>query len=147
MAQNYIESGKQFQYTVPNATTVDSGQVVIKNHLRGVALGSGAAGDKVIVATQGVFTLPKAAEDIDQGTALYYDATAENVTKTPDADATAFIGYAHEDKLTADATINVLIGGTDVALGQIEGGAATNGQVLKWNDTTKVWAPGADATE
>lgn len=145
MAQNYIESGDQFQYTVPTSTTIESGEVVIAGNLRGVSLSKGTEDEQIIVKRVGVFNLDKEAEDIDQGDALYYKTSTKSVTKT--ATGNTPIGYAHETKLTADGTINVLLDsglGFTVPLGSLAQEGATNGQVIKWDNTAGTWEAGND---
>lgn len=96
MAQNYINSGDVFEYTVPSATTIVSGQPVFIGSILGVALGAGTAGQLIQVKTSGVFTLPKATgtgSAIAQGARAFWDNTAKKVTGV--ATDNTHIGYGY----------------------------------------------------
>ena len=57
MATNYVSDGARLTVTAPAAVT--SGQiVVVGTNLLGVALSSASSGAPVVIATQGVFSLP-----------------------------------------------------------------------------------------
>lgn len=81
MASNYIQHGDNL--TIPAPATVTSGAPVIAGEIVGIALGDAASGDPVDVATCGLFELSKVAADaIDLGDAIYWDASAGLATLT-----------------------------------------------------------------
>jgi len=97
------------------AAGISSGSVVVIGALAGIALNSATEGSYADVKLNGVFELPKAAEAIEQGTELFYDASAGLVTAsetdaTADADGAAVnikIGHAFAAAAVNDATIEV----------------------------------------
>lgn len=109
MAQNYIEDGDLLDYTVATGETLTSGRVVVKGDIVGVALGSGTEGDVVTIQCEGVFEVPKAADAIDLGDKLYWDATAGKVTTDDDGGANPHVGSAWSAQLTGDATVKLRI--------------------------------------
>lgn len=109
MAQNYINSGEVFEYTVPSSTTIASGDVVVMavGGASGVALGSGTEGDQIRVKTCGVFTVPKLTTSGNLfaiGAKVYYDTSAKKATSD---DTKEFIGYAYAAAILAATTVQV----------------------------------------
>ncbi len=107
MAKNYVQDGNVLVLTSSGA--VSSGDVVISGVFIGVALSDIGAADAGPVALEGVWSLPKAAEDLAEGELVYWDAGAGNVTAT--ATANTLIGTATEAALTAVATVPVRLVG------------------------------------
>lgn len=103
MAQNYIQDGDVIEITA--GATITSGQMVKAGVLVGVALGSAASGEKVRIALEGVFTLPKASGGITVGAAVYHVAADNNLSTT--ASGNTFAGHAVEAAASGDATVKV----------------------------------------
>lgn len=62
---------------------VVSGTAYLIGSIFGVALKSEAAGEDVVIQTQGVYALPvKSSDVVAQGDVLYWDDTAKELTKT-----------------------------------------------------------------
>lgn len=137
MAQNYINSGDTFEYTIPSATTIVSGDVVVMGGVVGIALGGGTETEEIRVRTQGVFTVSKlttSGNSFAIGARVYYDTTAKKAT----SDATkTFIGYAYEAEIQAATTVDVLLAAAPTA-----GGAAG----VTPEDSPTITATGAVAT-
>ena len=102
--KNFIANGKVLTYTVPSATTIVPGQLLIIGGLNGVAQTGGTAGDKISVALVGVYELPKATGAIAQGALVYWNATGNPV-----------VGAAGSGAVTTTASTNTLIGTAYVA--------------------------------
>lgn len=112
MAQNYINSGKVFEYTVPAATTIASGApVFLGSSILGVALEGGTTGAVLQVDTEGVWELPKntgTGTAIAQGAKAYWDNTAKKVTGV--ATDNTHIGYGYKASANGDATAQIKLG-------------------------------------
>ena len=105
--KNFIQEGKTITITAPAAVT--SGQYVTVGAIRGVAAYDAASGEPVEVATEGVFSLPKAtAEDIAAGDVVYWNGTA--CTKTPGTGSKPLVGVAVKAAGSGVATVDVKLG-------------------------------------
>lgn len=111
MAQNIIHNTvtEVVPYLVPSATTIASGDVVVfaAGGLKGVALGSGTAGETIRVLVVGTVTIPKLTTSgnvFAQGAKVYYDTSTG---KASIDDAKEFLGYAFNAAILADTTVNV----------------------------------------
>lgn len=107
MAQNEINSGHLFEYIVPTGQTVTNGQVVVMGAVAGVATGSAAAGEKVVVQVSGAWRLPKLTTSgnlFAQGDIVYYDTTAKKCTTD---NTKTKIGYAYEAAVLAATEVAV----------------------------------------
>jgi predicted RecA/RadA family phage recombinase len=90
---NYIQPGKNIPITAAGAVT--SGQLVVTGSLIGVASTSGALGDSIEVATEGVYSLPKiTTDDIAAGANLYWASATSNLTKTAGTGSKPLVGIA-----------------------------------------------------
>lgn len=116
--KNYIQKGDLINYVVPTNSPaglgIASGAIVEIGSLVGVAQTSGAEGETITVALEGVFELPKVAGDISQGLKLYSNG-AGSVTTAADnggSPPTAYnsIGFAFAAAQSGDATVAVKIG-------------------------------------
>ena len=101
--KNYVQRGETLTLIAPDDLV--SGDVVIVGGLIGIASCDAASGDEVETSLTGVYTLPKAAEALDQGEAVYWDASAGSVTAT--ATDNVAIGHAVAGVLSGAATVNV----------------------------------------
>ncbi|SEG14986.1 DUF2190 family protein [Marinobacterium lutimaris] len=105
MATNKVQAGKVIPLTSTGA--VLAGGVVVSGALVGVALSAIEAGARGQVDLEGVYNLPMAAENIAEGTPVYWDGSAITATAT-DND---LIGHAAAAGTSGDATIPVLLKG------------------------------------
>lgn len=110
MATNFIQNGKTILWTNATGSDVASGEVVKINSLVGVAMVDIPDGLSGTVATGGVFQVPAVNTlTIDQGAAVYFDATAGKMTST--AENNTFAGLAWATKVEAGTTVQVKLGG------------------------------------
>lgn len=99
--KNFLENGDHVVVTAPGA--VASGDFVVVGSLYGVAMGTSAINDPVVLSREGVFKLPKLAGTAwVQGDKLYWDAGAANFTKV--AAGNKAIGVAFAAAASADTT-------------------------------------------
>lgn len=74
--KNFIQDGKTIDYT-NGGSAISSGDVVVVGNLVCVALGDIANGETGVLATEGVYDLPKVdAAVIGQGESVIWDASA-----------------------------------------------------------------------
>lgn len=109
MAQNYINKGGHLDYTVPTGQSVVSGDVVVIGDTAGVATGSASAGETVVVACFGAWTLPKATTSgnaFAQGEKVYYDTSTK---KCVTDDTKMLIGFAYTAAAQAATTVGVTL--------------------------------------
>ena len=109
--KNKISDGKTTNVVVSAAVTAGT-FVAIGDHFGGVAINDAAKDEVCVLATEGVFELPKAAGVIAAGTMV--SMQAGNVTPTDVAAASGtlegiakHIGYAEETVVSASTTIKV----------------------------------------
>lgn len=105
--KNYVQRGETLTLTAPD--DLSAGDVVIVGGLVGIASCDAAGGEDVETSLTGVYTLPKAAEALDEGEAVYWDVSAGNVTAT--ATDNVAIGHAVAAVLSGAATVNVRLPG------------------------------------
>lgn len=103
--KNFVQEGKTM--TITAGATIASGAGVLVGSVFGVAVSSAVSGDKLPLALEGVYNLPKATGAISQGAKVYWDDTNKNVTTT--ASGNTLIGYAWDAQLSGDTTVNVLL--------------------------------------
>ena len=113
--KNKYAPGSVLDYTIPAATTIAAGDVVIMGVLPGIAVTGGTTGDMIAVEITGVFELAKATGAIAIGAKVYWDVSESNVTTT--ATDNTFIGNAYKAAVSGDTTCFVLLGAYD-ATGQ-----------------------------
>lgn len=82
MATNFIQPGEVIEITSAGAITAGAG--VLSGSLFGIAVNAAAgAGEKVSLAIEGVFTMPKApSQEWTVGALLYWDAGNTRATTT-----------------------------------------------------------------
>lgn len=89
--KNFVQAGDNI--TVPAPAAVLSGDLVLIGSLFGIANAAAAEGADVVLATEGVFTLPKtSAQAWTVGAKVYWDAT--NAVATTTASGNTQIGHA-----------------------------------------------------
>lgn len=103
MTAKYWQKGEVLDYTASAA--VKSGEVVSLTTRIGVAGEDIAAGETGHLHVVGVFEMDKATGAVDMGAALYYDASAGNITTTASGNVPA--GYAAAPAASADTTVLV----------------------------------------
>ncbi len=109
--KNYVSRGDNVAVTAPAA--LGSGDGVLVGSLFGIASGDAAAGDRVVIATAGVYTLPKVGSQAwAEGVKVYWDDTNK--------------------RCTTAATGNTLIG---AAVAAVAGGASDTTGVVRLNGT------------
>jgi predicted RecA/RadA family phage recombinase len=88
--KNYVQNGRAITVSAPSA--VNTGDGVLVGGLFGIASGDADAGQKLTLATTGVFEVPKATTDeIAVGDVVNWDSAAGEATV---ASADAKIGHA-----------------------------------------------------
>lgn len=107
MIANYQQPGSAIDY--PTSSAIAAGQVVSLTTRIGVAgtdIPASAVGSLYV---KGVFAMPKAASTaIAIGAAVYYDASADNITTTAASNIPA--GWAIAAAAESDTTVQVCIG-------------------------------------
>lgn len=106
--KNFIQAG--LNVTVLAVAAVASGAGVLVGSLFGVASGTAAIGEEVVLVRQGVFTLPKVSiEPWAVGAKIYWDDTAKLCTTV--SLGNTLIGMAHAIAANPTATGEVLLPG------------------------------------
>lgn len=109
MAQNLVTCGDVFEVTAGG--TLTSGQALLMGDMLGVVLGDAVSGQKVSVAVEGVFILPKVASGsgkaIAQGAKVYWVTASSSIDNTDNSAANKHVGYAYVAALTGDTTVQV----------------------------------------
>lgn len=106
--KNFIAAGSAL--TIPAAPyTVPSGGGCKVGSIFGVAQGSAASGEEVVLSVAGVFALAKATGALTLGQAVYWDDTAKNVTGT--ASGNTKIGVAVEAAGSSDTAAKIRLNG------------------------------------
>ena len=101
--KNYVQKGDAVDLTAP-AGGLASGQGYLFGDLFGVATKAAAAGERLAVSLEGVFSLPKeTGTALTEGQKIYWDGTQITATATDNT----FVGHVI-DAAAADATsVNV----------------------------------------
>lgn len=106
MSAKYWQRGETIDYTATDALA--NGDVVNLATRIGVAGDDIAARETGAVHVVGVFEMPKAADAVAVGQALYWDATAENITTEAGSNpANTPAGWAVATAGSSDATVLV----------------------------------------
>jgi len=101
----YISSATTLRYT-PTAS-VSAGDVVVLSDLVTVATHDIPADALGAVAYHGEWEIAKGSDTIAQGDAVYWDATASQITTT--ATANTFAGHASAAASSSDSKVSVLL--------------------------------------
>jgi predicted RecA/RadA family phage recombinase len=112
MAKNYIQPGDVLTLTAPTGG-VSSGDGVIVGNLFAVATGAAAEGAEFEGQMTGVWELPKAAGEILEGAAVWWDSGNGNIVNASSAGLFP-IGAAVRHAETGDATVRVRLSGVPV---------------------------------
>jgi predicted RecA/RadA family phage recombinase len=105
---NFVQPGNSVTFPAP--ANVTSGDLVFVGAAFGVAAETAASGDLVDLWTEGVFTLPKAADVIAVGALVYWNAGTKLVTTTVGSNAK--IGVATIAAGASDGTVAVRLNGS-----------------------------------
>ncbi|MEO0959153.1 MAG: DUF2190 family protein [Pseudomonadota bacterium] len=103
--KNFIQKGDVLSLTAPGA--ISSGDAIIVGALFGVAVHDAEVGSTVSVQVCGVFELPKAADDVNEGDALYWDAVAGNLTTDASDNMLVGAAVAASDVLAVTARVRL----------------------------------------
>lgn len=109
MATNFIKSGKILTLIAPTGGVL-SGALFNVGNIVAVAQTTAAEGEEVEGVKIGVFEVPKAAEAINQGDALFYDPEDKILTKTK-ATGLILVGAAEEDAGAGASTVIAYLDG------------------------------------
>lgn len=101
--KNFVQPGDSI--TLPAPADVTSGGIVIAGALVGVAAADALTGEGVVIATRGVFDLPKGAEVFAVG-----DEVEEAAGTVTALDTGTRVGVVVAAAASGDATARVLIG-------------------------------------
>lgn len=103
MTAKYWQKGETLDYTATDA--VSNGDIVDLSTRIGVAGNNIPAGATGAVHVEGVFIMPKGADAITLGAALYWDAAGEEITTAAEGHTPA--GYAAAPAAAGAATVLV----------------------------------------
>lgn len=107
--KNFIQKGDSITVAAP--ADVSSGDGVLVDALFGVASGDSLTGADVVLATTGVFDLPKVtADDLTLGKRAYWNAGTGEVTAT--VSSNKLIGVAVQAAGAATTTVKVRLNGS-----------------------------------
>lgn len=115
MAQNHVQPGEIMPWTNGTGADVASGDPVLVESMLCVALGDIADGESGSLATQEVWSLPKAAVDINQGEDIFWDIDGDPVGGEAGSGcltnvvADVLAGKAFAPAVAADATVKAKI--------------------------------------
>lgn len=111
MIARYVQKGNAIDYRP--ASAVAAGDVIVQGNLVGIARLDIPAETLGALSVVGVYEIAKATGAVTVGAALYWDATAKNVTTT--STNNTYIGKAVAAAEAADATAFVLLNAPHVA--------------------------------
>ena len=107
--KNFVQAGSAI--TVTAAARASSGDIVKIGNLIGVAQGSAATGEELVLAVVGVFELPKVAADVlAVGDPTYWRSSDGLVTGV--ATGNSKLGVAVSDAGNPSASVRVRLNGT-----------------------------------
>lgn len=105
---NYVQKGSVIDYKNSGASPIAAGDIVSLTTRIGVAGAEIPLGAIGTVAVTGVFAMPKVAEAVTLGAALYYDVAAGKITATANDNVPA--GWAVAPAGVDDSLVLVKIG-------------------------------------
>ena len=111
--KNYVQPGDTITLTAPAVTGCKSGDGIVVGNIFGIAAYGAAAGAEVEVSLAGAYELPKAAGQILDGAAVWWDTSPRNVINATAAGAYP-IGVAVRAADTDQTTCNVRLSGIPV---------------------------------
>jgi len=109
--KNYVQPGEYIEVTLAAAAV--SGQGMLVGSMFGIAAKSGAIGELVNLALEGVFEHAKEAEALAVGDLVYWNDTNKTLTTT--VGTNKLIGVAVKANLIGDATGTVRLNSAFIA--------------------------------
>lgn len=107
--KNFIKPGEHV--TITAAAAITGGDFVTVGSLTGVAQGTVAVGEDVVLVRRGVFTLPKtSAQAWTVGDPIYWNSSSSVMTTA--ASGNTLVGVAHAAAANPSSTGEVLLDGT-----------------------------------
>lgn len=100
--KNFICTGERIKVTAPAGGLLPGAAYAVGSKV-GVVLSGGLEGEEVILATEGVFEMPKGAGEITQGAKLYLISATGVITTV--ATGNVYAGYAFKAAANADTTV------------------------------------------
>jgi predicted RecA/RadA family phage recombinase len=113
MSKNFIQPRNTLILTAPAVTRCKSGDLIIVGTIAAVAAYDADAGDEVEVSVTGVWELPKSSAQINEGAAVWRNATNHRVVNVTGAGLFP-IGVAVQADGSNDATCRVRLSGIPV---------------------------------
>lgn len=109
--KTYVQPGDRI--TVTAAAAASSGDGVLIGSLFGIAFGDAGIGDKLTLATTGVFEMPKPSTDeLAVGDPVYWDESARLATADDDTGSNPQIGIAVTAAGNPSSAVNVRLNGS-----------------------------------
>ena len=105
--RNFVQDGEKLAVVTPY--DVRSGDVVVVNQLKGVAVVDGAEGDEVTVSTRGVYELAKDRSEASVGEPAYYHSETGVISALKDETGVE-VGYFVKNAKESQPTVQVKIG-------------------------------------
>lgn len=106
---SYWQRGETIDRTNDGTDVIEPNTIQVIGKRIGVVATRALAGAKYAVNVEGIYKIPKKAdEEITAGAEVYYDSTAGTVTATS-SDTAILAGFAVEDAAAADETVTVKI--------------------------------------
>lgn len=103
----YWQAGSKIDYINAGETKIEHGTIVPLGTRIAIAGMDIPAGERGTLITEGVFEVPKVAEEITLGAELYYSQSNGNVTATSTDNVPA--GWAIEPAGTSDESVKIKI--------------------------------------
>ncbi len=111
--KNFLQPGETITVTAPLGG-VKGGDGIVVGNLFGICAYHAAAGEPVEITVEGVFELPKASGQINEGARVWWSTTDSNV-KNATGTGLFPIGCAVRAAGTNDTTVRVRLDGTATA--------------------------------
>jgi predicted RecA/RadA family phage recombinase len=102
----FLYDGNTINYTP--VSDVSAGDVIVQGDLIGIAKHDIAAGQLGALAVVGIFSVPKAADEITAGAKLYWNSATKQVALVPGTEPILpYLGKAVRAAVSADTTVQV----------------------------------------
>jgi predicted RecA/RadA family phage recombinase len=111
MAKNFVQDGKNINYTNLDAVEIESGAVVELGSIIGIAQGVIAPGKTGVLSIEGVWALPKASAATFTVGALAYWKTADKTVVAAPGTGIIPVGVALSAAGAGKTSVNVKING------------------------------------
>ena len=104
MKGTYVQTGDNLNYVNPTGEVIEAGTIIKFGTIAAVAASFIPANGLGVIATVGVWSVPKDESDIKAGAAIYYDDSADKATTTEKETA---LGIAVADADAEAETVKV----------------------------------------